>query len=178
MKRQVFIGCALIGVVWTVLVAQYRYQIIAINISLNRLLFLTLLLTLILTFYLIKLKIDESRDEIKKSDIMYDFVMLGIINYFAIFGFLLTINAVFDWHPPIDYETKVLDSDSTPQGFSNSYYIEVSGILPQADEHLVFLNKEVYYDLSLRKGDRVTLTIGKGALGSSWIKNIRKIRTV
>lgn len=167
-------ACILIIVwVWTLFFAQYRYQIFEVGDSIRKLFLITLFLTLVSVAFLINF-LTKSYDRKQKYQAILGAIVLGIPIYGAILGFILTVNAVFDWDEKVTYKTKVITS-YIENGKNTHYWVVVENTWASKKEgYRIDLSRKEFFKSDFRPGEEVLLIIGKGSLGFPWIQAVLK----
>ncbi|HWR73126.1 MAG TPA: hypothetical protein VN604_08140, partial [Nitrospirota bacterium] len=102
-------------------------------------------------------------------------IVFGIMNYVAIMGFLLTINAVFDWGTKRTYDVKVIETSVEGKGRNTRYYITIPAAWTDTKENYkIHFSRQDYLHLGLTRNSDVAITVGNGSLGFPWIEVLKK----
>jgi len=110
----------------------------------------------------------------KRFSIMFQRTWLTIVCFViscgAAWGSLKTANAVFDWKEKKAYETKIID---TTIDKGKHYYLVVENVWENhGGRYKISIPRSRHIGGEFQRGKRLRVTVGKGALGFSWIKKI------
>jgi len=160
------------GWVWTLFAAQYRYPLLQDPNTNKRFFLLTFLLTI--GFTAACLKITPRKPEGRKLyKLLIESVAMGIGWFVAIFGLLLTANALLDSSPVMIHQSVVIDT-LVKNGRSTRYLIILKSWRPGEEAYAVSLSRSQYLRSNLKPGERVAISIGSGTLGFPWIVSLEK----
>lgn len=182
-KSYVPISIIVVGWIWTIFVARYDYQRLEDSVSNQQFISLAVFITLIASVILIK-PVLHNLLETKKIyqrifNLTFSIVVVALLSFVAITGYLLTLNAVFDYHEKITYKTKVKNAHITHSGRKTRYWIVVEKVWQNNTENYsIFIPRSKYLELNLKEGDQLKIILGRGALGFPWIKAINKEKTL
>lgn len=163
-------GMMIIGSAWTLFVVEYRYQLLEDPDVNKRALLVTLSFSVGMTAAL-TVSGPKARGVIAK---LLSVIVFGIGSFVAIFGLLLTVNALLDRSHGITHYTTVIES-TVRKGKPTRYRVVVNSWRSGESAYAMFVSRSRYETLNFKPGDCVMIGVGEGALGFPWIASLENL---